>query len=164
MRVMTDKELNFFFFGDGIHDLDFRKGQQIVPEWRSRSQLDVLIERVLEGALPLAEYYVQEHEDIDDVATAVNAAGLAAAAFYDEFGDEMIRFAANPDTKLRDLVSCTELLPFEKVEPHLDEILELQIGDYLGDGNEGRACSTPLEHAMVHGYSLNKALAQYLSP
>eukprot|EP00038_Savillea_parva_P007986 m.173822 g.173822 ORF g.173822 m.173822 type:complete len:167 (-) comp13744_c0_seq1:244-744(-) len=161
MRVMTDKELNMFFLDDGSQEHSFSRGQQMVPEWRYRTELEVLVERVTDGLIPLAQYYVQDHEELDDVVADVHAAGLVLSAYQDENGEEMVRFAADPDVKLGDLVSWNELLPFTKLEPNLETILELRIGNYLGDAEDQREGFTPLEHAIVYGYSLNSAISLY---
>lgn len=72
-----------------------------------------------------AQYYVQEHEQLDDVVAEVHAAGLVLSAYQDEHGEEMVRFAASPETRLGDLVSWNELLPFTKLEPELETILQV---------------------------------------
>ena len=69
---------------------------------------------------------MQDHEELDDVVADVHAAGLVLSAYQDENGEEMVRFAADPDVKLGDLVSWNELLPFTKLEPNLETILEVR--------------------------------------
>eukprot|EP00037_Helgoeca_nana_P023579 m.245181 g.245181 ORF g.245181 m.245181 type:complete len:167 (-) comp26396_c0_seq1:2194-2694(-) len=161
MKVMTEKELNLFFLDDGTHEHTFSCGQQVVPEWRYRREIDVLIQRVVDGLIPLAQYYVHDDEELDDVVAEVHANGLVLSAYQDENGAEMVRFAACPDTRLGDLVCWNELMPFTKLEPELDTILQLRIENYLGSAEDQRDGFTPLEHAIVYGYSLNNAITLY---
>ena len=39
--------------------------------------------------------------------------------------------------------------------------MQLRIGNYLGDAEDQREGFTPLEHAIVYGYSLNSAISLY---
>lgn len=54
-------------------------------------------------------------------------------------------------------------IPFTKLEPNLDTILRKTVNTYLREGDGEASACTPLEHALLHGYTLNHAIFMYVN-
>ena len=108
-----------------------------------------------------ADYYVRDDEDIEAAAAVVQHGGLHLTVFQEETGELMLRFAADASARLCDFATIQELAPFAKLEPNMDGILRKTVDSYLRDANGESEQCTPLEHALLHGYTLNQAISMY---
>lgn len=64
-----------------------------------------------------------------------------------------------------DITLCNQnmQIPFTKLEPNLDTILRKTVNTYLREGDGEASACTPLEHALLHGYTLNHAIFMYVN-
>ena len=157
------------YFRGGSPESCFEHGQQEVPEWRHKTELQVLIERVASGAKPYALFVVRGMCALEDVKRVANEIkdiatehGLEARSYENQWGVWVVDFVRDPAATLQSLAAPSSVGRFHAVEPRYDAVLALTLGHFLRTGAPDIAKGdSPLACGLVYGYSLSSTWALY---
>ena len=100
---MNDYELNFLFRG-GDKEHTFEYAKTIVPEWKGKKEIEVLIERVKAQKKPIASIVLDNYEDKELVWSEIlMESELCSVRTTNEWGMDMAYFTAMPNRTLGEL-------------------------------------------------------------
>lgn len=100
---MNDYELNFLFRG-GDEEHTFEYAKTIVPEWKGKKEIEVLIERVKAQKKPIASIVLDNYEDRDLIWSEILLESeLCSVRTTNEWGMDMAYFTAMPNWTLGQL-------------------------------------------------------------
>jgi hypothetical protein len=102
---MNDYELNLLFRG-GDEEHTFEYAKTIVPEWKDKEEIEVLIERVKAQKKPIASIVLDNYEDRELVWSEIlSESELCSVRTTNEWGMDMAHFTAMPNWTLGELAT-----------------------------------------------------------
>ena len=121
---MNDYELNLLFRG-GDKEHTFEYAKTIVPEWKGKKEIEVLIERVKAQKKPIASIVLDNYEDKELVWSEILMENeLCSVRTTNEWGMDMAYFTAMPNWTLGELARAAQATTMPVIHD-LAPILEL---------------------------------------
>ena len=157
MLRAQEQQKNMFFRGG--HGMTFEHGQSIIPEWKNKTQLQVLIDRCKNHLKPVGSLCCKPNEDkIGYWKESVAKAGLTFKTFQSEWGMTVTQFTGVPQKTLQELLDDRH--DGEKLNCK-DEFLNRNVASYLGEficRESKKIRISTLECALLYGYTLDEAI------
>ena len=95
---------NNFFFRQGDPEHMFEAGQDLLPDWRQRTEEEVLVQRVHDGKKPVSEIVMQPGDDFIDFFDSFDLTRFALSVGANDWGVSVVTVTAQPQATLMDLL------------------------------------------------------------
>ena len=155
------RRLNMYF-RNGSPTHVFEYGQTKVPDWRGKSEAEVLCHRVQTNQKPLASIVIENKAYLDSVLGLVREFGLLQTHGINPWGVVVVSVIRAKDSLLGQYLTDEEKARFRCVEPTADTIFQRRLGHYLAAGAPDMSKGdSALECGLAYGYDLEQTIALY---
>ena len=172
IRISFEEARKNFYFRMGDIDHIFETGQRRVPEWKDKSEGQVLIDRVLCKTKPVAEIIFANTNtgtELDikevDVRKLYRDERFTSSPFTNSYGMNVIQFTTQPDATLEELLKQRTIyeqnlvVRWTDTRWKIDKMKSRRVSQYFRHGGFGDSVCpvSTLESALLYGYPLDLA-------
>ena len=169
LKCTTAEAGRNYFFRGGDSEHTFEAGGLCIKPWRSRSEEDVLVDRVARGQKPVASIVVQRARGQDRILQRVREGlrGLSYVYGANEWGMRVLAVTAVPRATLSMLLAVRSArerrLVAHLTARHAGALRRLRVSDYMVAGGfdmsatHAHSTVNVLESALLYGYPLDFA-------
>lgn len=109
--ISYEEKINNEYFRNGDYKHVFEYGQRKIPEWRDKTELQVLIERVKQGLKPIAAWSARK-TDLE----LIKSHNLYYHDFINDWGMHVVQFTAFPDKKIFGDMTARDYVHYNSID------------------------------------------------